>query len=893
MTLQRLQRYYTNKFNRGEVDQLALARDDVTKVNHSGRLMCNFMPMRLGPMTYRPGTEYLGAVAAEAYLVPFVAATDDTAILEFSNNSLQIWVSDALIARTSVTTNIANGAFTSHLLSWTADDGSGATSSHDAGGYMSLVGSGVNAAKRYQTIHTTDTGSAHGMRVVIADAPVKVQVGTSGNGSYDLVNETLKPGTHCLKFTPGSNITITFSNTSNIEALVDSVAFDGAGTLTLPTSITTANLVTVRFSQSADVMFFTYDGGSPFVIERRGTESWSIVDYRVDDGPFGVINTTPVTMSATAMPAGVSMFITASEDYFVSTDVGMLMKLVSSGQDVSASVTAEDTGTNSIRVVGVDSSRQFNVNVSGFSGDTITLQRSTDDSTWVDVESYTTTQAKVYDDGLDNSILYYRLWCKTGNYSAGTVACSLEFAGGSITGIGRIVSYTSATVVIAQVLQAFGSTDATDDWYRGTWNATDGYPTSVSLYEGRLWWAGKTRGWGSVSDAYYSMDKTIDGASAAIQLAIGFGPVDNVEWLLPLGRLVAGIASDELSIRSNSFGDVLTPSNANIRPGSSQGAAPRDASHSGGRGYFVQRSIEKLYGLEYSPNQDLYESTDLTLLNPSICSPGIKRIAITMQPEVRVYAVLEDGTARVYLMDQTEQVAAWSRIETDGDIEDVIVLPATSEDRVYFIVNRTGGRYLEKMALFSEAKGGTTSKHTDSFVEYTSPGTTLTGLSHLEGKTVHVWADGQYRQSETVSSGSVTVSASWTSVIAGLRHTADWTSSVLHYTDYSVLCWEKRVVHTGLVMSNYWPGSIQIGPDDTNLSDMPLLEDGQAVDLTSTQALYTERPFTFDGTNETDPTIHLQATNPVTVMALVYDLEEQEDEESPMGDLSDYLQSRQ
>ena len=121
--------------------------------------------------------------------------------------------------------------------------------------------------------------------------------------------------------------------------------------------------------------------------------------------------------------------LTASSDYFNFGHVGALFKLGSAGQQVSASVTVEDTGTNSIRVTGVGSSRQFSVSVTALNGtgSTVTLQRSSDDSSWVDVESYTSNQSKTFDDDLDNSILFYRLHVKTGDYSSGTIGLALLF----------------------------------------------------------------------------------------------------------------------------------------------------------------------------------------------------------------------------------------------------------------------------------------------------------------------------------------------------------------------------------------------------------------------------------------------------------------------------------
>ena len=80
----------------------------------------------------------------------------------------------------------------------------------------------------------------------------------------------------------------------------------------------------------------------------------------------------------------------------------------------------------------------------------------------------------------------------------------------------------------------------------------------------------------------------------------------------------------------------------------------------------------------------------------------------------------------------------------------MLVLPGDSgdeEDHVFYLVNRTIGgatkRYLEQMAFEEDCIGATVTKLADSFVAYSGAATTsITGLDHLEGKQVVVWADG-------------------------------------------------------------------------------------------------------------------------------------------------------
>lgn len=864
--------HIVNKFNRGEVSANALGRtEDVERIRDTCESMVNFIPLRLGPMMYRPGLGYLNGVAGQAYCIPFIASASDYAIIEFSNNLMRVWVSDALITRTSVTSAITNGTFAGSITGWTDNSGAGSSTSYDAGtGGLKLTGAGTTAAVSYQTIGSTDTGNEHAIRIVVVRGPVVLQLGTSGVGSTDIAEETLLPGTHSLVFTPGSNVTITFSNSNVYSSYVTSVSFEATGTFSLPTEVTTANLSTIRYAQSADVVFLVASGSAIKRIERRGVKSWSVVDFRADDGPFRTINTSEITLTAAALNGDTTL--TASDNFFTSSHVGALFKLTSSGQNVSASVSAEDSGTNSIRVTGISSSRTFTINITGTFSATVTLQRSADGSVWEDTTStWTAPVSTTFNDATDNAVYYYRLYVKTGAYSSGTADLELVYAAGSIDGIARVVSYSSATVVNVQVLQDFGSTSATRNWYEGEWSTERGFPSAVALYEGRLWLAGKDQIFGSVSDAFSSFDDTLLGDSVLVRRTIGFGPVDTISWLEPSTRMIMGVATAEISVRSSTFGEPLTNDNTNLKAASTQGVAPQQAIQIDDIVYFVQRSGTKIYEAAYAVDRDAHIAKDLMLLHEDICAAGITRIAVSRQPETRIWVVLDDGNARCYLLDRAEEVKAWSKLETEGNFEDVVVLPGTAEDQVYFVVNRTSGRYLEKMAKFSEVLGESTSKHFDSFKVYNSPGTSISDLSHVEGKTVHVWADGQYRESATVSSGAITLSASWTNVVIGLRYTADYVSNkVSRYSNKLSINREKRIVDVGLIMRNYWPGSVQIGPSTALLEAMPDIEEGTAVVSTATQTDYDHVPFEFNGDEETDPRIYIQANNPTTILALTY-----------------------
>lgn len=806
-------------FNRGVISPLAMARVDLDRLQLSAEIQTNWMPRVLGSMMLRPGFEYIHALAGKSIHIPFIAATDDTAAIEVSDQLVRVSINDELITRPSVSASITNGSFDSDIASWNDADESGAASTWDPAGYMALLGTGTNAAQLNQTVTVTETNTVHALRVVVARGPVVIKVGTTaGDDSY--VSATLKTGTHSLAFTPTDDFVIEFSSTLNYTVLVDSISVESSGIMSIPGPWVEADLGLIRYKQSADVVFTACDGYQQYRIERRDNDSWSVVLEEATDGPFGNINVGPTTITASALSGDVTL--TASKPLFTgssSEHSGTLFKLVSSGQTVQSSVTAEDNFTNSILVTGIDSSRNISLSIQGTWSATVTLQRSVDDATWEDVTTYTSNQAITYDDGLDNLEYYYRIGIKTGDFTSGTALLTLTYAGGTLTGIVKIRRVASSTSATATVLSALGGTAATDDWYKGQWDEAQGFPTAMTLYGGRAWYAGRGKNWASVSDTFSSFDDDVIGDSATINKNIGDGPVDKVHWLAPLDRLVVGTTGAEISVRSTSFDEPLTPSNYNPKDASTKGSANVDIVKDGKHGIFVERAGIGVYQLQFSLEQNDYVAAELTELAPEITEPAIVRLAIQQKPDTRIHCVRSDGSVAVLVKDDAENALAWILVETDGVVEDCFVLPGAGEDCVYYAIKRTINgsdvRYLEKWAMESEGRGGTTNKLADSFKYETGVSkSTITGLDHLEGKTVVLWGNGKDLGTYVVSSGSITPSETVTSYCVGLGYSATFKSSKLAYAAQmgTALNQIKKIVQVGFVLRDTHYQGITYGP---------------------------------------------------------------------------------
>jgi 6-phosphogluconolactonase (cycloisomerase 2 family) len=766
-----------------------------------------------------------------------------------------------------------------------------------AGTGLHFVGTLYNEAKRVQAVSilNADVDVEHALRITVDQGKLMLRVG-SVYGDEDLIGETtLGVGTHSLAFTPTTNLFfVQFASNTEYSSILSSCQIEGAGDMTLPTVWSTADLDFINYAQSGDIVYVACKDNRRQKIERRATHSWSVVEYQPEDGPFRPLNTSLITMTPSALSGDITL--EASRDFFRETHVGALIKIRSAGQQTSDSFTAQNQfSANNIRVTGVEGARAISITRSGTWSATITLQRSlSEPGNWTDAVEFTNNGTSTYTDDLDNQIVFYRIGIKTGDYTSGTAVVSMEYASGGIVGVARVTAFTDRQNVDAIALTRFGSTDASENWAEETWSDFRGHPSAVAIYEGRLGWAGKDRLTLSVSDAYESFDEETEGDSGPINRTIGQGPVDTINWLVYSKTLIMGGEGAEHSVGTTAFDEVLTPSNYHSDPVTNIGSAPVAAIKIDKDVIFAARTRTDVYQLSYQSDVYDYTAAKLTRLIPEMCDAGIVRIESQRYPDTRLHCVLEDGTVALLVFEREEDVVCWIDITTDGLIEDVVVLPAddgVAEDKVYYVVNRTINgetkRYLEKWALESECIGGTLNEQADSFITFTNgpASATVTGLDHLEGEEVIVWADGKCLddtdgeiETFTVSSGSISLTNDGTAYtattgIVGLAYTAQFKSTKLAYAAAggSAFNAKKKLVQLGLIMANTHARGIKYGDsfDSDKLRSMPSVENGQAVDEDYIWSHYDEPISPVVGGWDTDSRLCLQsqAPRPATVLA--------------------------
>jgi hypothetical protein len=902
--------------NRGLVSRLALARVDLKRMALSAETYVNWMPRAMGSMMLRPGLQYIGSTRNDAASVhlPFVQSTDDTAVIELTDGIMRVRIDDIIIARPAVTSTLYrwnSGGSTWDASSDTSsgfgdatdvgywkdnDESGGVSGASSPTGYLSLLGNGNASAIRDRKFKVVETGVEHALTIVINRGNVTMTLGSTEGGDEYLTARTLRPGIHSIALTPTGDFFLRLANGMDITALVDSVTLgQAAGDMEIPTPWAAANLQYVRYEQSGDVIFVACKDVAQKRIERQGASSprsWSVVDYAPDDGPFLDLNTGPNRLKGSALTGDITL--TSERPFFKSSNVGSLFRLTSAGQQVTKRLQAQDTFSDYIRVTGIDTGRVITIEITGptfTATTTVTMQRSVGaPGDWTDVLSWTGTTSGPYSDTLDNQIIYYRIGIKTGQYTASDdITATLTFSAGSISGIVRATAFLTSTTMSASVLSDLGKADQyTSDWSEGAWSSRRGWPSAVCLFDGRLYWAGKDNIWGSGPDLFDSFDDTVEGDARTIKKSLGSGPVDSINWLLPVLHLLVGAPGATEVAKASSFDEPLTQTKFGLKPVSSSGTAAIAAVRVDSSGVFVSRSTSRVIELSYDGASYTYVPQDLTAVIPDIGLPGgFVRVGVQRYPDTRLHFVRADGVVCVLLFDKTESVSCWLQVTTDGEVEDVVVLPGTPgtprEDRVYYQVKRTINgstkRYLEKWALESQGQGAADTRLVDCHVAGTGAGSAVvTGLDHLEGETVNLWGNTKDLGSYTVAGGQITASEALTGPYAvGLDYTAQWMSAKLAVASQNgaPLTQHKIVKSVGVILADTHAQGLKVGQDFDHLDNLPLIEQGKRVADDYIWTAYDQPSFPVNGTWSPDSRICLQAQSPrpCTVLGIVIGVE--------------------
>lgn len=648
----------------------------------------------------------------------------------------------------------------------------------------------------------------------------------------------------------------------------------------IPTPYAEADIRALKYTQSADTLYIAHPSHTPMKLIRHDQTNWTLETHAFVNGPFKATNATATILrSSTAQWIGqTGQLDSASTPMFSSSSIGSLWELDHDLPSVTQSGSFGANGSSST-VIGMGGWRLI---THGTWTGKLTVQKSNDNgSNWIEVRVFTSTadfNVNTFgaDDNNGNAALY-RLTMS--GYVSGTCNYDFTIDASTVRGIVQVTSLVSVTNVNIVVIKPVGSVGYTTFWSQGSWGIVTGYPACVTFYQDRLTFANTTAEpqglWFSKTSNYVDngiSEPLVDDDAIAIQLSSR--QMNGINNLVPFNELLALTLSSEWSVGAGS-GDPLTPTTISAKVQGFRGSSALDPVVIGNRMIYVQPmgTIVRDMGFEFS--SDSFTGDNLSLIsNHLFTNHEIVDMTYQQEPDSIVWAVREDGKllSLTYLKEQ--QVLAWARHETKGTFEAVASIPNVNFNEVWFVVTRNNVKYIERMVERMVSEEPEDQFFVDCGLTYDGvPATTITGLSHLNGQTVSILADGIEVIGRVVSAGSVTIPVAASIVHVGLPYNCDLETLNPEITTPEGSSQGKKVRAARTIWKFLKSRGGYIGPDFDSLSSLNLEDENP---ITDKLALYTgdiKKPIGAGW--ETNGRVCYRQTSPlpVTVLAIIPELQ--------------------
>lgn len=539
----------------------------------------------------------------------------------------------------------------------------------------------------------------------------------------------------------GTDAALLAVNGGAIRFLVDrELVLDAGNPYELPAPWADADLQNLRWAQSGNVLFVACRGYQPRVIRRVSASSWTSSLYLPAGGPVGPQNLVEGQQIRTTSDSANPATLIANFDVFASDHVGTTWRL---GDGNLAFVDQWQPNEN----VGAGYRRRYNGNVyiSLNAGDTGTNPPT----------------------HLSGSV----------SSGEGKVAWFLHDYGYHYVRITAVTTARVATAIrlgppLTLIPNSIQAGSGTYRWSPPVWSAALGWPDNVRFTGNRLLWTRGDEFWLTRVGDFFDFDETDDDASAVAGRIL---PEDGVQtairWSTGAGTVaLLGTDAGELSVRGESIDRPITAATVVVVPETSEGAAEHVPAIVDAGAVFVGKSRRRLHLCRFNREQQRALIEELTLTARHILAGRAASVVYQRDPHRLLWIACEDGSLVAVTLLGEQGVLGWTRHPMPGAaVEAIASLPAPDgeSDDLYLAVRRTIGgqtrRTIEVLQPFPEPGASTDAAgawYVDGGVSATGSGiTSVSGLDHLEGETVRVFADGAQRAEAVVAGGAVTIDA--------------------------------------------------------------------------------------------------------------------------------------
>lgn len=359
--------------------------------------------------------------------------------------------------------------------------------------------------------------------------------------------------------------------------------------------------------------------------------------------------------------------------------------------------------------------------------------------------------------------------------------------------------------------------------------ATGDYPTTGAFFQQRAWFAGSNNNPAKVNVSRIGLFNNFTVHSPiqdddAVSFTLQSRLVSAVRHIVEVGKLLILTSTGEYSLLGDwSQNGAITPTAINPFQHGYNGAADITPAIVGSTILYVQARGQIVRSLAFDFESQAYTGRDITILSQHLFDAfHLTRMDFAQTPQSIAWLIRDDGTllGLTYVPDQ--QVCAWHRHDTgDGDkYEDVCIVPESDQDATYVVVNRRGQRYIERFPRRWVLDTLTNCAFVDSYLTYNgTPVQQISGLDHLEGRTVNILADGNVLAQQIVRNGSLTLDRPYSVILVGLPITCDMETLDMDIAGLPqpVRGAKKLITSVSVVIDS--SRGVLVGPDADNLNE--------------------------------------------------------------------------
>ena len=458
----------------------------------------------------------------------------------------------------------------------------------------------------------------------------------------------------------------------------------------------------LQFEQSADTIYITHNKYQQQTLSRYSDTDWRLEAYISDDGPFLDENTDDSISLTLASASGNGIIMVSTKDLFTTAQVGGLWRVT---HYVSANKVTEAFGSATVSS-SIPCFTTWRLISHGTWTGSFQVEKSTDGgSTWTALQVFSSANDfNANTSGTEDPSVNLKPFLVRINftaYTSGTANIDLSTDSHYNDAFVRIASFVNTKQVTVDIKQATIANTATFTWAEGAWSDYRGWPKLSRFFLDRLVFACSVyqpmTEWMSMSGNYTSFRRNTIGllATDGITTSLTSRQLNAINGMLPFKRMLMLTSGATWSVGPLS-GSALSPTTVDQEVEEYYGSSGIAPVTIGNEAIYVQNFGRVVRSTVFQLQYNGFSGSDINVLSRHLTKyRSILGMDFQQSPDNIVWMYCNDGTILGLTYMKEQDVCAWHRHDTDGDVESLCVIPGETYDEVWAIVRRSNGRFIE------------------------------------------------------------------------------------------------------------------------------------------------------------------------------------------------------